>query len=181
LNCKQYLWGLKLTHQLDVIEQAALDKEEENFHFKQFLSRQDADMIDASVHALNEVISAQVDCTSCGNCCQSLMINVTEPESEALAAHLALPVTDFKEKYIETSLQGDMIVNTIPCHFLNNRRCTVYEYRFAECRNFPGLHQPDFNGRLFSTFMHYGRCPIIYNVVEELKVTLDFHAQQTAL
>lgn len=166
---------MTLTHNLDEIEQAALVKEEENFHFKDFLRHQDAALIDEKVHALNEAITPQIDCTTCGNCCQQLMINVTAPENEALAAHLKMPVDSFTDQYIETSLQGDMVVNTIPCHFLTGTRCSIYEFRFKECRNFPGLHQPDFNGRLFSTFMHYGRCLIIYNVVEALKKDLSFH------
>lgn len=164
-----------MTYQLDEIEQAALAKEEENFHFKEFLRHQETGVVDGKVHALSEEITPLIDCTTCGNCCQQLMINVTGPENEALAGYLNLPVDAFKERYIETSLQGDMVVNTIPCHFLEGTRCSVYEHRFKECRNFPGLHQPDFTGRLFSTFMHYGRCLIIYNVVERLKEELHFH------
>jgi hypothetical protein len=62
----------------------------------------------------------------------------------------------------------------MPCHFLNNNKCTVYDYRFAGCREFPALHLPNFTKRLFTTFMHYDRCPIIYNVVEGLKKETGF-------
>lgn len=172
-----YLAPLTLTHHLDSIAQAALEKEDENYHFKQFLRQQDSEAIDTLVHELDATVTPQVDCTTCGNCCQSLMINVTAAENERVAAHLRLPVAEFTEKYIETSLQGDMVVNTIPCHFLSDKHCTVYEQRFQECRTFPGLHQAGFTGRLFSTFMHYGRCPIIYNVTEQLKQRLQWQYQ----
>lgn len=168
---------MKLTHQLDVIEKEALNREQENYQFRQFLYQQNSQEIDNHVQELDAAITPRVDCTACGNCCQSLMINVTAAENEQVAAHLGMPVAAFTEKYIEISLQGDMVVNTIPCHFLTNRRCTVYEHRFKECRTFPGLHQPDFTGRLFSTFMHYGRCPIIYNVTEQLKARLQWQYQ----
>ncbi|BAV04803.1 hypothetical protein SAMN05421788_11878 [Filimonas lacunae] len=168
---------MKLTHQLNVIEQAGTEKEAENYQFRQFLYQQNSADIDVIVHELDAAITPQVDCTACGNCCQSLMINVTPVENERLASHLQMPVAEFTQQYIETSLQGDMIVNTIPCHFLQNKCCTVYEYRFQECRTFPGLHLPDFTGRLFSTFMHYGRCPIIYNVTEQLKQRLQWQYQ----
>lgn len=168
---------MNITWQLDVLEKEGADKEAENYQFRQFLYQQNSDKIDALVHELDAAITPQVDCTACGNCCQSLMINVTAAENERVAAHLQMPVAEFTEKYIETSLQGDMIVNTIPCHFLSNRCCTVYEQRFQECRTFPGLHLPEFTGRLFSTFMHYGRCPIIYNVTEQLKERLQWEYQ----
>lgn len=149
-------------------------KEEENFHFREFLAKQDDEIIDASVYKLNEIIAPQINCTECGNCCKTLMVNIIENESVDLAAHLNMKLPELKEKYIETSLQGDMILNKIPCHFLAGTVCSIYEHRFTECREFPKLHLPKFKNRLFATFMHYGRCPIIYNVLEELKKQTGF-------
>lgn len=104
------------------------------------------------------------------------MINVTEDEVTALATHFNTTNTELKEKYIETGSSNDMmIINTIPCHFLHESRCTIYEHRFAGCREFPALHLPKFNKRLFTTFTHYSTCLIIYNVVEEMKKRVSFH------
>jgi hypothetical protein len=50
----------------------------------------------------------------------------------------------------------------------------VYENRFSSCREFPHLHKPGFNTRLFETFMHYNICPIVFHVVEKLKQALAF-------
>jgi hypothetical protein len=50
----------------------------------------------------------------------------------------------------------------------------VYEDRFAGCREFPALHLPFFTKRLFTVMMHYSRCPIIFNVVEKLKMKTGF-------
>ena len=83
----------------------------------------------------------------------------------------------FEEKYIEKSEGGMMIMNTIPCHFLNDNKCGVYENRFKECRDFPHLHKPNFNDRLFGTLIHYAICPIIFNVIEQLKIETDFFNQ----
>jgi len=128
----------------------------------------DDEKVDEMVHALNEKIAPQIDCTACGNCCKSLMINVSNEEANDLSKHLNKSRKDFDEEYLEKS--GDMmLMNTIPCTFLNDNKCTVYEHRFAGCREFPAMHLPHFNKRLFTTFIHYSRCPIIYNVVESLK------------
>ncbi len=166
---------MNIVTQLDVIALAAEEKEAENQAFKAFLRAQDTADIDRLVQELDAAITPQIDCTSCGNCCRSLMINVTAEEVTSLAAHLQRTEEDVKEQYIETgSGSGQMVINTIPCHFLDGSRCSIYEQRFAECREFPGLHQPNFTGRLFAMLMHYGRCLIIYNVLEEMKERMAF-------
>jgi Fe-S-cluster containining protein len=103
------------------------------------------------------------------------MVNINEEEADKLAQHLEMSRTALDEKYIEKGSNGMMLLNAIPCHFLLDNKCSVYEYRFAGCREFPALHLPGFKKRLFTTFMHYDRCPIIFNVVEQLKRELDFH------
>ena len=79
-----------------------------------------------------------------------------------------------KEKFIEESQGGQLIINTIPCHFLADNKCTIYENRFTECRDFPHLHKDGFTARYFNTIMYYHMCPIIFNVVEVLKEELGF-------
>jgi uncharacterized protein len=127
------------------------------------------------VASLNSEIAPQIDCTSCGNCCKSLMVNINEQEASSLADHLRLSRDNFDNKYIEKGSNRIMLLNAIPCHFLSDNKCTVYEYRFEGCKEFPALHLPGFKKRAFTTFMHYDRCPIIFNVVERLKQELNFH------
>ncbi len=158
------------------IQTIAAEKENENDDFQFFLQRENVKEIDVLVHAINNEVTPKIDCTTCGNCCKSLMINITAEESGTLAAHLKMSVEKLKEKYIEESLQGKMIINSIPCHFLGGTKCTIYEHRFVGCRDFPHLHKDNFTSRLFSTFMYYSMCPIIFNVVEELKTQTGFLA-----
>ena len=159
---------------LKQIEQIVDENETENDRFRIHLKQQDSEQIDVIVHQLNDQVTQQVDCTFCGNCCKSLMINVTSEEATSLAAHLQISVDAAKEKYIEESAEGKLIINTIPCHFLSGTTCSIYGQRFTECREFPHLHKPHFTRRLFGTMMYYGMCPIIFNVVEHLKVELGF-------
>jgi Fe-S-cluster containining protein len=123
---------------------------------------------------LNEQVTAKVDCTSCGNCCKSLMITVSEQEAYQLSTRLRITKTAFDEQYLEKGMHGLNLINAIPCHFLSDNKCTVYEDRFEGCREFPALHLADFQKRLFTHFMHYGRCPIIFNVIEHLKSNHSF-------
>lgn len=130
--------------------------------------------VDTTVFALNQIIEPQIDCTQCGNCCKSLMVNITNEEATNAAEFLNISRPDFDEKYIEKGSHELMIINTIPCAFLTGTSCSIYSHRFAGCKEFPALHLHQFNKRLFTVMMHYNRCPIIYNVVEQLKKETGF-------
>ncbi len=158
----------------EIIAQLASAREDENDLFREFINNRHADSTDTIVHRLNSAISSQIDCTACGACCRNLMINVTPEEAASVGAHLEISDAEFREKYIEESAGGQLIMNTIPCHFLSGSFCTIYAERFAECREFPHLHKPNFRGRLFGTLMHYSICPIIFNVIEALKIETGF-------
>ena len=160
---------------LSAIAADAAAKVEENQAFVQMLKNMDSSDIDRKVFRLNEEIAPKIECTACGNCCKTLMVNVEPPEADRLASHLDMDRATFDERYVEKSRHsGRMLLNAIPCHFLEGNNCSVYPYRFAGCKEFPALDQPLFTKRLFTVFMHYGRCPIIYNVVEKLKAELGF-------
>jgi Fe-S-cluster containining protein len=159
---------------LSTISLLADQRQDENEAFRHFLKRGDSDMIDASVMRLNTIISAQIDCTQCGNCCKSLMINVTATEAESLANHLHISSESLKKKYLEESMGGEMIISSIPCHFLDEKKCSIYQNRFEGCRDFPHLDKPGFTRRLFSIIMNYAVCPIIFNVIEALKEEIEF-------
>lgn len=159
---------------LKVIATTAQLKEEENDHFLRSLHHQDDDILDAKVHKIYETVNPAIDCTQCGNCCKTLIVNITKPEIKRLAVYLDMHEDDLKEKYIEESAAGNCFINSVPCHFLEGTKCGIYEGRFTECRDFPHLHKPGFRKRFLGTLLHYGSCPIIFNVVEELKHELKF-------
>ena len=165
---------MPLLTDLTTIKQIAEEKQAENDLFRNFLKQQNNDAIDLLVHSFTESITPQIDCTQCGNCCKSLMINITKEETIQLSNHLQISETQLIDQYIEQSEQGQMVINTIPCHFLKGTTCSIYEHRFTECREFPHLHKPNFTGRLFGTMQYYEICPIIFNVVEKLKEAICY-------
>ena len=159
---------------LEYIRHFANAKEAENDRFKEIIRNTESLSIDELVKELDAMVSPTISCTDCGNCCKSLMVCLNETEADALSAHLQQSREEFDTKYLEKGSNGMMIMNQMPCHFLSENKCTIYEYRFEGCREFPALHLPDFKERLFTTFMHYDRCPIIFNVVEQIKDRIGF-------
>ena len=156
------------------MEAAANQKEQENFKFKNFLEHYNGHYIDDLVHKINEEIAPRIDCTQCGNCCKSLMIQIDEHEVKSVSEKLHLTTDEFEAVYVEKGSGGQMIINTIPCHFLKANKCTIYTDRFSSCKEFPALHLPGITLRVYTILMHYHRCPIIFNVVEALKLQLEF-------
>ena len=165
---------LEIITDLEKIKNAAVEKQPENEDFIVFLKRQNSAATDSAVHRLNKAISEQIDCKQCGNCCNSLLIHITDEEAVNLARHLNITPGEVAERYIEESPGGQKLMSAVPCHFLKNKMCTVYEQRFSDCREFPHLHKPDFTRRVSGIFMYYEMCPIIFNVMEQLKTELNF-------
>lgn len=159
---------------LQYIAQQGTEKAEENDYFLRSLKQLDGAELDRKVHEINIKVSAAIDCTSCGNCCKTLIVNITPEEIKDLATVMNMPEAELREKHIEESQQGACYINSIPCHFLEDKKCGIYQHRFRECRDFPHLHKNGFRERLLGTLLHYGSCPIIYNVIEEMKHTLNF-------
>lgn len=102
------------------------------------------------------------------------MVLINDAEADRLSGHLGQTRERFDQEYLEKGSNGLMIMNRMPCPFLSNNQCSIYEHRFEGCKEFPALHLPNFKDRLFTTFMHYERCPIIFNVVEQLKDEMSF-------
>lgn len=161
--------------QISALAEARL---EENERFSDFLKNRDSLALDEIVQFLNREVTKQVDCTGCGNCCKSLMIVVSEQEADHLSDVLQQKRNAFDQQYLEKGANGLMLMNAIPCAFLSENKCSVYEHRFEGCKEFPALNLPNFKKRLFTHFMHYGRCPILFNVLERLKEVLNFEKNQ---
>ncbi|MFO0414370.1 MAG: YkgJ family cysteine cluster protein [Bacteroidota bacterium] len=161
-------------HHPDQIQSLAKLNAEENIKFEKILLETDCEALDQIVFKLQDTANKTIDCTQCGNCCKSFMINVEDDEADKVCKALDITREEFDEKYIEKGTNGMMIINTIPCTFLKENKCSIYENRFSGCREFPALHLPDIQKRLFTIFHNYERCPIIFTVIEELKSRLHF-------
>lgn len=162
-----------LQKDLTVLQEEGRSRTEENERFRAYLLNWQGPLDDMVIY-LNEQISSLIDCTQCGNCCRSLMINVSAREADRLAVSVNKSLEETKSLYLEESLGGQLVMNTIPCHFLSENKCTIYADRFEGCRAFPYLDQPGFRTRMFAILMHYDRCPIVYNLIESLKQDTNF-------
>jgi len=168
---------MKIETDLNVIKRNAKIREDENFEFRTFLKFQDPDMVDRIVHELYEEVSEQIDCTECGNCCMELGTCFTGREIEVVTKFLSLDKESFLKKWTTVNREEEeerYCLNSIPCRFLDDKKCIIYEIRPEECRSYPHLHKDEFTFRLFGVIDNYEICPIVYNVYEQLKRKMHF-------
>lgn len=156
------------------IKRLSQQKLEENKQFISFAKTQDPERLDRLVHDLDKQISSVVDCTLCGNCCTKLRPVLSENDIDKLLKVKRMSRMEFKEQYIETDLEGDMLLKHLPCIFYKDRQCTIYSLRPEECASYPNLHKPEITERIAGIMDSYAICPIVFNVIEELKGRLGF-------
>ena len=155
-------------------------KADENFRFRQFLKGQcklAEDQIDKQVFEATRRVWAGIDCTACANCCRELKPSFSEEEVIRLARRLGIERQQFIDRYLErTESNGENPWQTRakPCPFLKGNLCSVYEDRPADCSGYPYLYQPEFTSRTLGMLERIPTCPIVYEVVESLKVATGF-------
>jgi hypothetical protein len=162
------------------IRKQAERKQDENSRFRLFLKSKcnvEPDEIDSRVFAATRRVWAGIDCTKCANCCREVKPGFSEEEVDRLARRLAMTRQQFIEAYLErseTDRDTPWTTRTTPCPFLQGNLCSVYEDRPGDCSGYPYLYKPDFILRTMGMMERTFTCPIVYEVLEELKKSLGF-------
>jgi Fe-S-cluster containining protein len=156
----------------DRVAELARQREDDNWAFRSYLKGADIPLsrLDRLVHELAVEVAAQVDCKACANCCKKMVPRLTRADIERLATHLGLTAAAFKLQFLREDEDGDgLVIKDLPCPFLKDNACTVYDQRPSQCRSFPHLHKRDFVFRLIQVVSNTSRCPIVFAVYEQLK------------
>lgn len=163
---------MNLIHTPEELSASLANKAVENIFFKDYLAKLSVSKLDPIVEELNTEVSAAVDCTQCGNCCKRLEPGLEQEEIEVLAKQREMEPEDFKRKFIGYDGQSHFL-KAKPCMFLNEKVCSIYEYRPGSCAGYPHL---DVKGAIRNTHIwsSYSMCPIVFNVIEGLKKRLRF-------
>jgi uncharacterized protein len=157
------------------LRQMAEAEADGNFKFRDFLKHRtslSSEEVDNLVFEIAERVWKKTDCTACANCCREVSPTLSESDVERLAGHLGMSRSEFAWKYLKPAESTDdnpWIMRERPCPFLKDNRCSVYEHRPTNCRDYPYLDKPDFTARTLSMIGRLSECPVVFEVWEELK------------
>ena len=76
---------------------------------------------------------------------------------------------DFIETYLKIDEDGDYVVQSTPCPFLDaDNSCSIYEIRPSDCMRFPYTNEDVLVKRPQITLKNSTFCPIVVHVLERL-------------
>jgi uncharacterized protein len=162
---------------LNYIQQTAKDNEQENLRFREYV-KADLDLSDYRLNAVvqqaTQEVWAHIDCRTCANCCKTRHPLFSRAEVQRIAEYLGMTIQELRTRYLGYDRDaGRAITRKLPCPFLKDNLCTIYEVRPAVCAGYPHLHR-NFRNRLWQTIDNAETCPIVFNVLERLKRRLGF-------
>jgi uncharacterized protein len=159
---------------LNLIAKLAQQRKDENSRFRIYLKNNFSDKTDKLVAEINTRIASDIDCTQCGNCCNTLEPCIEQREIPPLAAILGIKTPEFENVYTEKDETFGISTIKSPCVFLKDKKCAVYDNRPYDCREFPNVIASDFIFRMYDMLENYSICPIVFNVMEQLKDEVKF-------
>ncbi|HEX2869370.1 MAG TPA: YkgJ family cysteine cluster protein [Ignavibacteriales bacterium] len=160
---------------LEKIKKKAELRRDENFEFRSYLKWIDMESaeIDSVVHRIYNEVIEQIDCKECANCCFTKTPFLDDKDIKRFVRSLEIQEEEFRNKYLQEAESDDSKklyeFNSLPCPFLKNNLCTNYDNRPENCQSFPHLHKNNFTSRLRGIINNCETCPIVFNVLEELK------------
>ncbi len=166
----------ELETDLSRIAKEAKSLENENHQFRQFIRhRISASRLDKVVKEIHADVASKIDCTKCGNCCRESFPTLTKKDTNRLAKSAGIAATEFFTTYLNTDDNGDTVFQAKPCPLLVDNKCSHYEDRPEACRSYPHLHKSGFAGRSLGVIANFEICPIVFNVVQKLKLVVWRH------
>ncbi len=141
--------------------------------YRRFLNRTEKNPpagIDKLTRIIEPEVWAEINCTTCANCCKKMTPTFTPNDLKRVAAHFNETVEAFKEKWLRKERNGDWVNVTQPCQFLNmqTNMCSIYEVRPADCAGFPHLSKKKWEEYAHVHKQNIDYCPATLKMVEKM-------------
>ena len=161
--------------QPEELKKTAPGYERENLRFRSFLKKYaDSAELDQLFEELHNRLFDGYDCCSCGNCCRDFNICFSDEDIKRIAEHLNLTEAGFISSFLTVDDEGEYVVEP-PCIFLEpDGRCRIQICKPVECAGFPFTDKPDRLSCLYGVMDFAQSCPVVFEIVEELKQIYGF-------
>ena len=106
--------------------------------YKHFLQRTDKNKVLRQLPKLHEEAFENINCLNCAACCKNYSPRFKTPDIKRISKHLKMKEGIFIETYLKLDNEGDYVVKSTPCPFLeNDNHCSIYDVRPSDCERFP--------------------------------------------
>jgi len=151
------------------LKTAAQQKEAENRQFFAQLKRKTPKNLDELMQKLHDEAFEQYNCLECAHCCSTISPAIYHKDIDRMAKALRIKPSAVVEKYLIAD-NDDFVFTSEPCPFLmTDNYCLIYENRPKACREYPHTDRKRFYQILDITLKNTYICPIVFEVVENLK------------
>lgn len=131
------------------------------------------DVLTAALEMETKIVFSQFNCLQCANCCKTTPPIFLNSDVKRIAKAMKIPPKIFIRKYLIEDVDGTLIGNGVPCHFLNkNNTCDIYEFRPKACQGFPHMDEKRFKYRNKINYKNTEICPAALKIVENVKSRL---------
>jgi len=149
--------------------------EQQNYEFRTFLKiHADYDELDSQFLKLHKELFANYDCSQCANCCKAYNMVLDEDEVEKVAKFLRTTKGEFTTKYLvlaDIDDEKQYEFKHKPCSFLDDDgKCQIQDCKPNACKDYPFTDKPDRLSSMYSVIDHASVCPIVFEILERLKM-----------
>ena len=158
---------MEYQHLLDLSKQA----KDKNKSYIKKLKKKKAKHIDTAFHKKHEDVFEVIDCLKCANCCKTTSPIFRDIDIKRIAKKQKIKVIDFIESYLRVDSDGDYVLKSSPCVFLDedDNTCSIYEYRPLACEGYPHTNRKNMYQILDLTLKNTEVCPAAARIVTDLQ------------
>lgn len=136
---------------------------------KKFLKTVDQKEAVGRLTEYHDAAFEQIDCLDCAACCKNYSPRFKPPDIKRVSKYLRMKPGEFIETYLKLDDEGDYVVKTTPCPFLNlDNTCSVYDKRPSDCARFPYTNEDVFLEKINISIKNISFCPAAFTVIEEM-------------
>ncbi len=162
----------------ETVQKEGIKKEDENFRFRTYLKNNaELEELDEHFHRLHNEIFTNYDCSKCRNCCKLISGEFNENEVKVAAQILEVHEEDLIKLYFEKTGR-DYQVKATPCSFFENNECKLNDCKPNLCKEYPFTQKDERIFSLLSVVNNASICPVVYEIVEELKDIYHFRRKR---
>jgi uncharacterized protein len=155
------------------LEDAASGSEKSHRKVFNTLKQMSPHDVDALFHGAHESVFSYTDCLACANCCKTTPALITSEDVNRIAPSLGLTVKKFRALYVRTDEDGDEVIKSTPCPFLqSDNACSIYQVRPRACREYPHTNRRKMKQILDITWENRSVCPAVFDMIESIEKDL---------